>query len=172
MKFTEPIVEERGWFARTFCRREFSQIGFEKEFVQINHSYNKDQGTLRGFHYQMAPKLEAKLIRCVGGRVLDYAVDLREGSDTFLQNVSVELSAENQKMILIPEGVAHGFISLSDHSALIYHHTEFYSKEWERGIRYDDPLLNIKLPVPVKAISERDKTHEFLPRSFSGVLVK
>ena len=156
------FTDERGVFARTYCKDEFIRINFNKEFVQINFSLNKKKGTLRGMHYQVAPHEETKLIRCSSGKVFDVAVDLRKDSDTYLQWFGVELSKENMKMILIPEGFAHGFITLEDDSELIYHHTQYYNPEAERGIRYDDKTLNIQWPGEIKVISDKDKNYPIL----------
>jgi dTDP-4-dehydrorhamnose 3,5-epimerase len=130
----EPFADERGWFARTYCEKEFEAAGLQSKFVQFNHSFNERAGTFRGFHYQVPPHAETKLIRCISGSVMDIVIDLRRGSPTFLKSIQVKLSAENKKMILIPEGFAHGFITLEENSALLYHHTEFYHIESEQGI--------------------------------------
>ncbi len=183
MIFTETILkgcftievkafgDERGLFARTYCKNEFAQIGFDKEFVQFNHSYNRFKGTLRGMHFQNAPYCEAKLIRCVQGAVLDVAVDIREGSPTFMQHINVELSAENMKSILIPEGVAHGFQTLEDNSSLIYHHSAFYTAGADNGLRYDDPALNINWPLTVTQVSEKDKQYKLIDNNFKGIKI-
>ncbi len=167
----EPRSDDRGWFARTYCRKEFEKIGFKDEFVQANISVNQKKGTFRGFHFQVPPFQETKLVKCVVGRVLDYAIDLREGSPTFLQHFTAELSAENKKMILIPEGFAHGFLSLEDNSVLIYHHSEYFSAEADRGLRYDDPVLKIQLPFPIDSISQKDKSYPLLNSDFRGFKV-
>lgn len=161
--------DNRGGFARAFCKKEFEQIGHHKEFVQINHSYNTLKGTIRGMHFQVPPFKEIKLIRCVRGSVSDVVVDIREGSPTFLQHVRVELSAENKKMIYIPEGFAHGFQSLEDNSELIYHHTEFFTPAYESGLHYNDPLLGLSWELPLTAISEKDKNAAYLNPDFKGI---
>jgi dTDP-4-dehydrorhamnose 3,5-epimerase len=163
-----PFSDDRGLFARTFCKREFAAIGHQKEFVQFNHSRSNFQGTLRGMHYQRAPYAEIKLIRCIRGSVLDVIIDLRPQSPTFLQHIGVELSAENMRMIYVPEGFAHGFQTLEDQTELIYHHTSFYAPEHEGGIRYDDPRINIQWPLEVTVISEKDQKHPFISDSFVG----
>lgn len=164
-----PMIDERGWFARTFCKNEFEKIGFKKELVQINHSFTTKKGTLRGMHYQLPPHSEAKLIRCIAGAVYDVAIDLRKDSPTFLKWFGVELSAENKKMILIPEGFAHGFQTLSDDSELIYHHSEFYTPDSEGAVRYDDPSVNIQWPLEVLNISEKDLIRPYLTTDFKGI---
>jgi dTDP-4-dehydrorhamnose 3,5-epimerase len=156
------LRDERGLFARTFCKREFEEVGFEKEFVQFNHSFNSKKGTLRGMHFQLAPFTETKLIRCVEGRVWDVAVDLRKDSPTYLRHFGIELSKENMLSILIPDGFAHGFQTLEDNSALIYHHTDYYTPEVESGIRYNDPVLGILWPLPVSYISVKDTNYSSL----------
>jgi len=128
----------------------------------MNFSFNKKKGTLRGMHYQEAPFEETKLIRCTSGKVFDVAVDLRKNSDTYLKWFGAELSRENLRMILIPGGFAHGFITLEDNSELIYHHTEYYNPSAEKGIRYDDKTVNIKWPAEVRVISDKDKSYPFI----------
>ena len=127
----EPFIDERGSFARVYCKDEFKHIGSIKEFVQINHSVNKLKGTFRGLHYQLPPFTETKLIRCIHGKVFDVIVDIRTKSDTFLKHFAINLSAVNMKMILVPEGFAHGFLTLKDNSQMIYHHTALYKPGFE-----------------------------------------
>ncbi|MGZ3952059.1 MAG: dTDP-4-dehydrorhamnose 3,5-epimerase [Flavisolibacter sp.] len=165
----EPYSDERGWFARFFCKDEFRQIGHNKEWVQLNHSTTYEKGALRGMHFQIAPYKEVKMVRCIAGAVYDVVVDLRKDSATFLGWFGTELSAENKKMIYIPEGFAHGFQCLSNICELIYFHTEYYKPDSEAGVRFDDPLLNIEWPLQVTTISERDKSHPYLSESFKGI---
>jgi dTDP-4-dehydrorhamnose 3,5-epimerase len=165
----QPYRDERGWFARIWCKEEFGQIGHTKEWVQMNHSVSYQKGTLRGMHFQHAPFREIKMVRCIEGAVLDVIIDIREGSQTFLQWCAVELSAANNRMIYIPEGFAHGFQTLSDNSGLIYHHTESYVPGVEGGIRYDDPQVGIHWPLPVSVISGRDTQHPYLDNQFKGI---
>ena len=165
----EPYSDERGWFARTFCKKEFEAIGHHKEWVQMNHSFTTDKGTVRGMHFQLPPFSEIKMVRCVAGAVLDVIVDIREGSPTFLQWTGVELSAANKKMIYIPEGFAHGFQTLEENSELIYHHTAFYQPGVEAGLRYNDPAIKIDWPLAVQNISARDKEHPLLNEHFKGI---
>lgn len=165
----EPFVDERGLFARVYCKDEFTKINFHDEFVQFNHSVNKIKGTFRGFHYQLPPFSEVKLIRCVRGKVFDVIVDIRKNSKTFLKHFSVELSEENMKMLLIPKGFAHGFLTLEDNSHMIYHHTEYYKPGFEGGLRFDDPLLKIDLPELPKIISEKDKNNPLITNTFKGI---
>jgi dTDP-4-dehydrorhamnose 3,5-epimerase len=165
----DPFKDDRGFFARVFCKKEFSEIGHEGEFVQINHSMNTTKGTIRGLHYQIPPYAEIKLVRCISGKVFDVIVDLREGSATYLKFFSVELSDENMKMIYIPSGFAHGFQTLTDNAQLIYHHTAFYTPGFEGGINFRDPALKINWPFPPVNLSERDKSHKFLTIDFKGI---
>lgn len=164
-----PFSDARGWFARTYCSKAFQQIGHNKEWVQLNHSATFIKGSIRGMHYQKKPFREIKMVRCIAGKVYDVIVDLRENSSTFLQWFGTELSAENKKMLYVPEGFAHGFQTLEDNSELIYHHSEFYNPDAEAGIKYDEPLINIQWPLVVTEISERDKNHPYLDNHFKGI---
>jgi dTDP-4-dehydrorhamnose 3,5-epimerase len=165
------LIDERGLFARTFCKDEFKQIGFDKEFVQFNHSFNKHKGTIRGMHFQNAPYSETKLIRCVQGSVFDVAIDLRERSSTFLKYFGMILSAENMDSILIPEGFAHGFQTLEDNTSLIYHHTQYYTAHADAGIRFDDKTLNIKWKLPPAFVSSKDNTYNLIDKNFKGIKI-
>jgi dTDP-4-dehydrorhamnose 3,5-epimerase len=164
-----PFEDERGRFARTYCKNEFAQIGHDKEWVQINHSLTRHKGTIRGMHFQYPPAAEIKLIRCVAGKVLDVIVDLRKTSATYLQWFGTELSADNDRMIYIPEGFAHGFQALEDNAALIYHHSQFYQPGTEGGLHYNDPALAIAWPLPLTLISDRDQSHPFINNDFKGI---
>jgi dTDP-4-dehydrorhamnose 3,5-epimerase len=161
--------DERGWFARTFCKEEFKKIGHDAEWVQLNHSFTKRKGTIRGMHFQNPPFSEIKLVRCITGSVYDVIIDLRKNSPTFLQWFGVELSAKNRKMIYIPKGFAHGFQTLKNNSELIYHHTSAYVPNVEGGIKYDEPMINIKWPEVLTIISQRDKEHNLLTDNFTGI---
>ena len=167
----EPYRDERGFFARTFCRREFEAIGHHREFVQFNHSHTRRKGTIRGLHYQHPPQAEIKLIRCIKGAVLDVIVDIRQGSRTFLGHISVELTEQNLKMIYVPEGFAHGFQTLDAHTELLYHHTAYYAPEAEGGVRYDDPLLGIEWPLSVGELSVKDQGYRHLEPHFKGLQI-
>ena len=168
----QPQVHEdnRGWFARTYCLSGFADAGINFDIVQINHSFNPAIATFRGFHFQPPPFCEKKLIRCVFGRIVDIVVDLRCDSPTFLNSYQIELSANNRKMIFLPEGVAHGFLTLELNSSLLYHHSEYYQTNAETGLRYDDPMLNVSLPLPPKVISDRDRSHPLLTSDFNGLI--
>ncbi len=158
----EQRRDDRGFFARAFCREEFRRHGLETVFVQANVGFSFRRGTLRGMHYQIAPHEEAKLIRCVRGKVYDVIVDLREGSPTYLGWTGVELSAESRNMFFIPAGCAHGYLSLTDHAEVFYQVSQPYAPESERGIRYDDPTIGIDWPEPVRVISEKDRNWPLL----------
>lgn len=164
-----PFKDDRGWFARTFCKKEFEAIGHTKEWVQLNHSFTAQRGALRGMHYQLPPFSEIKMVRCIAGAVYDVVIDLRKDSATFGQWFGTELSAENKQMLYIPEGFAHGFQVLENDSELIYHHTQFYMPGVEGGIRFDDPAVHINWPLAVTDISERDKNHPLLDNDFKGL---
>jgi len=158
----EPELQsdERGFFARAWCQQEFSQWGLNPHLVQCNISFNRKQGTLRGLHYQVAPYEEVKLIRCTMGCIYDVIVDIRPHSPTFKQWFGIELSADNRTMLYVPEGFAHGFQTLIDHSEVFYQMSEFYKPASARGIRWDSPLFNIQWPLEPTAISEKDKQFE------------
>src|SRR5690348_11826914 len=164
-----PIEDNRGWFARILDKKEFEKIGHRKEWVQMNHSFTKEAGTVRGMHFQPPPFSEIKLIQCIAGKIFDVIVDLRKNSETFLNWFGVELSAENKKMIYIPEGFAHGFQTLTDDCQLIYHHTAFYKPGIEGGIKYNDTMIGITWPLSPKNISERDNNHPPLDNNFTGL---
>ena len=155
----EPKGDERGFFARSWCRREFEQHGLNPTVVQCNISFNERKGTLRGMHYQAEPHGEAKLVRCTQGRVYDVAVDLRTGSPTYKQWAGVELSAGERKMLYIPVGCAHGFLTLEDETEVFYQMSEFYEPGAGRGVRWDDPAFGISWPAGMAVISDRDRTY-------------
>ena len=167
----KPIIldDERGWFMRSFSFDVFKNEipNFKSNWVQMNHSFTKSKGTWRGFHFQNLPYQETKLVRCVRGKVLDFALDLRKGSNTFLQIFEVELSSENKNMILIPKGFAHGFYTLEENTELIYLHDEFYNSDFESGIRFNDPQINFYIEPTI--ISNRDKNHKLLIKNFKGI---
>jgi dTDP-4-dehydrorhamnose 3,5-epimerase len=167
----EPFMDERGFFARTFCQKEFANIGFDKQIVQINHSLTRQRGAIRGMHYQSPPACEVKIIRCIQGVVFDVMVDLRAGSPTFLQWYGIELSQDNMLMVYIPEGFAHGFQALTDHAGLIYFVSAFYSPELERGLRFNDPAIAINWPLPSGDISSKDRNCPLIGSSFTGVKI-
>ena len=152
----QPVSDERGFFARTFCADEFASQGLDFRVVQGSVSYNRRRGTLRGLHYQASPAAEAKLVRCTRGQIWDVAADLRPDSATFARWFAVVLTAENHLAVLLPEGVAHGFITLEDHAEVAYQISMAFRPECARGVRWDDPTLQIRWPAAPSVISERD----------------
>lgn len=155
----EKRGDERGFFARAFCRNEFRQQGLPDAFVQVNNSLSAERGTLRGLHYQLPPKAETKLVRCIRGSLWDVILDLRPESPTFGSWFGAELSAENRRMMLVPKGFAHGFVTLSDDTEAFYFVDEFYAPDLERGIRWNDPRFAVDWPVAPAVISDKDRLH-------------
>jgi dTDP-4-dehydrorhamnose 3,5-epimerase len=155
----ERIEDNRGFFARTWCQREFERNGLSPRLVQCSVSFNNRKGTLRGMHYQAAPHAEAKLVRCTAGAIYDVIVDLRPDSRTLCQWFGVELTAESRRALYIPEGLAHGFLTLADETEVFYQMSEFYAPDSARGVRWDDPAFNIRWPAPVAVISPRDAAY-------------
>jgi dTDP-4-dehydrorhamnose 3,5-epimerase len=154
----EKLEDERGFFARAWCRTEFESAGLNSRAVQANVSYNHSRGTLRGMHYQIAPYQETKLIRCTRGAIYDVIIDLRTGSPTYKQWIGVELTADNYRMLFVPEDFAHGFQTLQDNTEIAYQVTQFYTPGSEKGIRWNDPAFGIRWPLEVEVISEKDRT--------------
>lgn len=167
----EPFQDDRGFFCRTFCQEEFKDVGLKCEFVQINHSGSFGRGIIRGMHYQLPPAAEVKVLKCIKGKVFDVIIDIRQHSPTFLQWIGVELSANNKRMLYVPEGFAHGFQSLEEETELIYLVSAFYNPKSERGIRYCDPKVGIDWPLPLAKISEKDTKIPLLKEEFLGVVV-
>ncbi len=167
----DPTVstDDRGWFGRFYCRKDFGEIGHDKEWVQMNHSSTIKKGTIRGMHFQVHPFREIKMVKCVAGKIFDVIIDLRKGSPTFLKWFAQELSTENRKMLYIPEGFAHGFQTLTDNCDLIYLHSEYYVPNSEAGIRHDDSTIGIQWPLSVSSLSERDQSHPYLDENFKGI---
>ena len=166
----EKIEDNRGFFSRAYCQNEMLEnTGDGWQPIQINHSGTKAKGSIRGMHYQTAPAAEVKFVRCIKGSIFDVAVDLRIGSPTFLQHVSVELTPENGKALLVPRGCAHGFQTLEDYSDIFYLNSTLYAKEYEGGIRFDDPALEINWPLAATVVSERDKAFALLKPDFKGI---
>lgn len=157
---TEPISDNRGFFARSWCEQEFRDYGLNPNLVQCNISFNTKKGTLRGMHYQIKPHEEAKLVRCTQGSIYDVIIDIRSESNTFKQWFGVELTAKNHKMLYIPEGFAHGFQTLEDDTEVFYQMSNFYHPECARGIRFDDPSFGIKwILTEDLIISEKDQNY-------------
>ncbi len=163
-----PFKDKRGAFYRLFCSEKFNNVLNGKNIVQINLSITKKNNTIRGMHFQHPPFSEIKIIKCLKGSVFDVLVDLRKDSETFLQWHGVELNAINDKMIVIPEGFAHGFQTLTDDVELLYLHTESYNSNAEDGIKHNDARINIKWPYPPINISERDENFKLLDENFKG----
>jgi len=171
MKFTETklrgafiitpdlIEDERGFFARTFCRREFEEHGLNSNLVQCNISFNKTKGTLRGMHYQAAPHGEVKLVRCTAGTIYDVIVDLRPESPTFRQWLAAELSEKNHQLLYVPEGFAHGYQTLEPQAEVFYQVSASYHRASERGVRWNDSAFGIKWPLPARVISKKDSSY-------------
>jgi len=160
----EKRGDDRGFFARFFCVKEFEALGLDPKIVQINNSLSRIQGTLRGLHYQLSPKAETKIVRCIRGALYDVILDLREGSPTFGQWFGAELTAENRTMMYVPKGFAHGFITLQPDTEAFYLATEFYGPDRERCVRWNDPKFGIKWPAEPVVISDKDKaTPDFSP---------
>jgi dTDP-4-dehydrorhamnose 3,5-epimerase len=165
----EARNDERGYFARTFCEREFAENGLPARFPQCNLSFSPRAGTLRGMHYQAAPLREAKLVRCARGAVYDVVVDLRVDSPTRHEWFGIELTEENATALFVPEGFAHGFITLAPASEVFYHMSDFHRPEGARGVRWNDPRFDIRWPMTPSVISERDATYpDFDPARFDG----
>ena len=165
----EAFRDHRGFFSRICCRKELAQIGHQKEFVQINYSFTQTVGALRGMHFQYPPKAEIKMVKCIRGKVFDVIIDIRRGSDSFLQWHGEILSENNNYMMYIPEGFAHGFQTLMPDTALLYFHTGYYDPEHEGGIRYDDPAVDIPWPLKIKDISDRDSKFTHITKDFDGL---
>ena len=155
----EPMWDERGFFARSWCRREFEQRGLSPMIAQCNVSFNEKKGTLRGIHYQAPPHAECKLVRCTQGSIYDVVVDLRRESPTHTQWIGVELSAANRLMLYVPEGCGHGLLTLEDRTEVFYQMSEDFYPELSRGVRWDDPAFRIEWPVLPEIMSERDRSY-------------
>lgn len=155
----ERREDERGFFARSWCREEFAAHGLITRLAQCNLSFSRRRGTLRGLHYQTTPYEEAKLVRCTRGALYDVMIDLRAGSPTYLRWEAVELSADSHRMVYVPEGFAHGFQTLEDSSEVFYQVSESYRPDHERGVRWNDPTFNIRWPHPEPILSPRDRRH-------------
>jgi len=158
----EPRSDDRGFFARTFCQKEFEAHGLNPCVAQCNLSLNHKAGTLRGLHYQTPPATEAKLVRCIRGAIFDVIVDLRPDSPTYLQHVGVELSADNRRALYVPDLFAHGYQALTDGAEALYQVSEFYTPGVEAGLRYDDPALAIEWPLAATVISDKDQSWPLL----------
>ena len=163
----EPKVfgDHRGWFTETYSKEKFENLGIDIVFIQDNHSFSAQKGTLRGLHFQQNPKAQTKLVRCTKGKILDVAVDIREGSPTYKKWVAVELTEENKKQLLVPKGFAHGFITLTENVEVQYKVDEYYSPENDRSIRFDDPEINIDWGIENPILSDKDLKAQMLSES-------
>jgi len=159
----EPNVfaDNRGWFLESYNKKALEDLGININFIQDNHSLSSEKGVLRGLHLQTNPKAQTKLVRCSKGKILDVAVDLRKQSPTYLKTFTIELSADNKKQLLIPKGFAHGFVTLEDNTEVQYKVDEYYSKEHDRSIKYNDPIFNIDWVVDNVILSDKDKNAPF-----------
>ena len=155
----EKLEDERGFFARTWCQREFERQGLNPRVAQCSVSFNRKRGTLRGMHYQAAPHEETKVVSCTRGAIYDVVIDLRTDSPTFTRWTAFELTSENRNMVYIPEGFAHGFQTLEDNSEVFYQISEFYAPEHGRGVRWNDPAFSIQWPEAQRILSDRDKNY-------------
>jgi len=165
----DKLEDERGFFARAFCNQEFANNGLISQFVQVNNSFTKLKGTIRGMHYQLEPSAEVKIVRCITGALYDVIIDLRPNSTTFGKWFGSELSAENRQMMYVPKGFAHGFVTLLDSTETFYFASDFYSSELERGIRHDDPYFKIDWPIEVIESSEKDKNFPDFNLDWHGI---
>ena len=155
----DKLQDERGFFARSFCQREFEEHGLNPHVVQCNVSFNTKKGTIRGMHYQVSPYEEAKLVRCTKGAIYDVIIDLRPNSNTYMKHYGVQLDTKNRSMLFVPEGFAHGFLTLEDNTEVLYQMSEFYAPDSARGFRWNDPAFGIEWPMEIKVISDRDRTY-------------
>jgi len=167
----KPLEDPRGFLSRIYCAESFKAFGVNKTIAQINHTLTQNKGTVRGLHFQYAPHAEAKLVSCIKGQVYDVAVDLRKDSPTFLKWHAEVLSADNHRSLLIPEGFAHGFQTLTENCELIYLHTETYHPSAEGALNVLDSALKINWPLPIVELSERDRKHAMIDGKFQGLVV-
>jgi dTDP-4-dehydrorhamnose 3,5-epimerase len=165
----EKRGDDRGFFARLFCEQEFATAGLAPHFVQVNNSLTRSKGTLRGMHYQLPPAAEVKVVRCIRGALFDVIVDLRPDSPTFRRSYGAELTSENRRMMYVPRGFAHGFVTLMDDTEALYLVSAFYSPENERGVRFDDPTVAIQWPIAPVEVSDKDRKWPDLDPDFHGL---
>jgi len=163
------ISDDRGFLSRLFCAEEFASIGFSLPIAQINHTFTRQRGAVRGFHFQHPPHAEDKLVTCVRGEIYDVALDLRAGSPTFLSWHAERLTAENARSLLIPQGVAHAFQALTDDCELVYVHSRAYAPQAEGGIHINCRRIGVTWPLPVAELSARDTNHPFVEEDFKGI---
>jgi len=162
----ERVRDERGFFARSWCQEEFQAHGLNPRVVQCNVSFSPAAGTLRGMHYQVEPFAEAKLVRCTMGAIHDVIVDMHSDSPTYMGHFGITLTSENRRMLYVPEGFAHGFVTLSDNTEVFYQMSEFYAPDYARGFRWNDPAFGIEWPIVIGVASDRDRNYpDFVPES-------
>lgn len=157
----KKLEDERGFFARTFCKKEFEKYNLETEFVQCNISYNKTKGTLRGMHYQSKPFEEDKIVTCIKGSIRDVIIDLREKSVTYGKWFGIDLNSQDYKSLYVPKGFAHGFLTLEDNTEVFYQMSEFYNSDSSTGLRYNDPYFGIDWKYDIKIVSDKDKSYSY-----------
>jgi dTDP-4-dehydrorhamnose 3,5-epimerase len=167
----QPLQDARGSFERLFCQQEFQAMGLMKPIVQINHSFTRQKGAIRGMHFQYPPQIETKIVRCLRGAIFDVAVDIRASSPTFLHWHGEMLTSANGKMLYLPDGFAHGFQTLEDDVELLYLHTALYDAGSEGGLSFRDPQLDICWPLAPTDISERDQRHALIGEQFQGIVL-
>jgi len=169
----EAIIhrDDRGWFMESYVKGLMKPLGVDVDFIQDNHSFSLQKGTLRGLHFQNEPMAQSKLVRCTRGSMLDVIVDIRKDSPTFRKWVSLELTSTNMRQIFIPKGFAHGFVTLEDNTEVQYKVDNFYSKEYDRSVRFDDPDLGIDWVVPRPVLSNKDAKAPFLKDSDCNLLL-
>jgi dTDP-4-dehydrorhamnose 3,5-epimerase len=165
----KKLEDNRGFFSRFFCLNQLEKYIGNKTIKQINQSYTKKRGSVRGMHFQKSPNLEMKIVSVIKGEIYDVAVDLRKGSPTFLNSFSINLSENNMTSLLIPEGFAHGFQTLSDNCEMIYLHTEFYTPQSEGSIHFKDTMLNIIWPLDIVEVSDKDLKNPYIDKNFEGI---
>lgn len=165
----KKIVDNRGFYERFFCAKDFEEIGFNTNIKQINHSKTNEKGVIRGFHYQTPPHTEIKVVRCLKGAIFDVALDVRRNSKTFLQHVSVDLNEENDQYLILPEGIAHAFQTLTNNSEIIYMVSKFYAPNSDIAINPLDPKLNVNWPIEINKALSKELNAKFLNESFQGI---
>lgn len=167
----EPFYDERGFFERLYCVDELKSILKNKQIEQINYSFTRKKGCVRGLHFQLPPFSEVKMVSCIKGEVWDVAVDIRKDSPTFLEHHAEILTPKNNRTLFIPEGFAHGFQALTRECEMLYFHTNKFNKEFDCGLNILDPYLNINWPFDISDVSERDQSHKMLDKSFKGIVI-
>lgn len=165
----DRFSDARGWLARLYCQNEMEAFGEPDKIAQVNLTETKNKGAIRGLHFQKPPKLENKIIFCIGGQVFDVVVDLRKDSSSFMGKFSIELSGQDSIGLFVPSGLAHGFQALTDDCRLLYFHTDYFDPSCDAGLNPFDPLLNIQWPLRCTTISEKDKSQSFIPKNFKGI---